>query len=207
MLLGLGQRMQLVREQQGLTKKEVAERLGITQSSVNQWEKGRNYPSQQNLIHFSDLMSVTYNWLVHGVSGPSGEDIQIRFFEDINCSAGDGSIGGSHEAILISASLIPIPNEKLHKDVIAIKVRGDSMEPAITDGGIVFVDTSCKDLIEGKIYVYCHNDLLRIKRFEYSVSGLVIKSINPSYTDERITRQMLDGFSIVGRAIYAINQL
>ncbi|KJR35906.1 Cro/Cl family transcriptional regulator [Vibrio navarrensis] len=207
--MSLGGRIKKLREESlHISKKELSTMLGVSQSAVNQWENGVNYPSQKRLIELSRVLKTTYEWLVNGTTSShnDGSEYEIPFYEYVNCSAGAGFINDSEESILVSAHFIPLLGEMSLDKVIALRVHGDSMEPAISDKGIVFVDTSDKKIIDGKVYVYQQEDVLRVKRLEYSVNGLMIKSYNDKYSDEKISKREFDRFCIIGRVLYSINR-
>ncbi|AWA97959.1 helix-turn-helix domain-containing protein (plasmid) [Vibrio harveyi] len=207
--MSLGGRIQKIREGSlRISKKELAKILGVSQSAVNQWEKGVNYPSQKRLIELSRVLNTTYEWLVNGTTQSIGDEseFEIPFFENINCSAGGGFINEDGESIMVSSHFLPLLNSVRVETLIALRVHGDSMEPAISDEGIVFIDTADKKIIDGKVYVYKQADVLRVKRLEYSVNGLVIKSFNDRYSDERISKKDFDDFCVIGRVIYSINK-
>ncbi|WP_432481638.1 LexA family transcriptional regulator [Moraxella sp. ZY200743] len=77
--------------------------------------------------------------------------------------------------------------------VICTTLVGDSMEELILNGSMIAIDTSKKDIREGKIYAFRHGNMLRVK---YLIprpdGGLVIRSHNERYTDEVITGDELD---------------
>ncbi|WP_049538454.1 XRE family transcriptional regulator [Vibrio harveyi] len=207
--MSLGDRIKKLREESlRISKKELSVQLGVSQSAVNQWENGVNYPSQKRLIELSRVLNTTYEWLVNGTTSSSndGSEYEVPFYEDVNCSAGSGFINTGEESILVSCHFIPLLSERALDKVIAIRVYGDSMEPAISDGGIVFIDTSDKRIVDGKVYVYKQDGILRVKRLEYSVNGLIIKSFNDRYLDEKITQKEFDSFCIIGRVLYSINK-
>lgn len=207
--MSLGDRIKKLREELKISKKELGELIGVSQSAVNQWEKGVNYPAQKRLIELSRVFNSSYEWLVNGQSRSTGDgsDIEIPFYEHISCSAGPGVINDDNEALMISAHLIPLLNKESLKNIIALRVHGDSMEPAISDEGIVFIDTSSKNIVDGKVYVYKQDNILRVKRLEYSVNGLIIKSINDSYADEKVSHKNFHDFCVIGRVLYSINKL
>lgn len=72
-------------------------------------------------------------------------------------------------------------------------LRGDSMEELILDGSMIAVDTSKKDIREGKIYAFRHGNILRVK---YLIprpdGGLIIRSHNDKYKDEVITGEQME---------------
>ncbi len=207
----LGDRIRKIREDKlKISKKELADILGISQSAVNQWEKGINFPSQKRLISLARVLDVSYEWLVSGFGDLDKKDdgsFELPFFEEISNATSLGFFNGESEAMMISSHLIPIPVDKLDKNIIALRIHGDSMEPAISDKGIVFVDISDTRIVDGKVYVYKQGDILRVKKFEYSVNGLIIKSFNSSYADERIGYKEFGKFWVVGRVLYSINEI
>ena len=52
-----------LRSEQGLTQKELAERLGTTRGSVNGWEMGLSVPSLASLVEMSRQFNVTLDYL------------------------------------------------------------------------------------------------------------------------------------------------
>ncbi|MCG3741155.1 XRE family transcriptional regulator [Vibrio cincinnatiensis] len=205
----LGDRIKKAREESlRISKKELALLLGVSQSAVNQWENNVNLPSQKKLIELSRVLNVTYEWLINGTREPKSDEnvYEIPFYEDIRCSAGTGYFNGESEILMISGDLIPLPSEKINKNIIMLRASGDSMEPAISDGGVVFIDTSETKIVDGKIYVYQKDDILRIKQLEHSFNGLIIKSINQNYADERVTHKDFSNICVIGRVLYSINK-
>lgn len=207
--MSLGGRIKKLREESlRISKKELSLLLGVSQSAVNQWENGTNYPSQKRLIELSRVLNTTYEWLVNGTTSSfdDGSEYEVPFYEDVSCSAGSGFVNHNEDSILVSSHFIPLLSERSLDKVIALRVHGDSMEPAISDKGIVFVDTSDTKIVDGKVYVYKQEDTIRVKRLEYSVNGLIIKSFNDRYSDEKVTKKEFDSVCVIGRVLYSINK-
>lgn len=77
-------RIKLLRDQRGMTQTELAERLGITRSSVNAWEMGISVPSTQYIVELARLFKVSTDYLLGvassatvNVSGLTEKDIQL----------------------------------------------------------------------------------------------------------------------------------
>lgn len=64
------ERLKELREKSGLTQKQVAEHLDITQSAYAQWETGRLNPKKETIQKFADLFNVSYDYLWNGISEP-----------------------------------------------------------------------------------------------------------------------------------------
>ena len=53
-----------LREELGLTQKDVAQRLGLNPSAVNRWETGEKRPELPNLVKLADMFGVSLDYLV-----------------------------------------------------------------------------------------------------------------------------------------------
>ena len=52
------------REKAGMTQNEVAQALGVNQSSVSFWESGRNQPRAKQMVKLAKLYGVTVDELL-----------------------------------------------------------------------------------------------------------------------------------------------
>lgn len=57
-------KLQNLRKTNGLTQKNLAEKLNVSRAAVAKWEAGQSYPDVSNLIKISDIMNVTVDYLV-----------------------------------------------------------------------------------------------------------------------------------------------
>lgn len=55
-----------LRKEHGLTQKQLAERLNISDKAVSRWETGKGYPDIESLMALSDLFSVSVNEILCG---------------------------------------------------------------------------------------------------------------------------------------------
>lgn len=62
-----------MRERAGLTKTQLAERLGVDLSTVCKWESGINTPTTKGLLNLADLFGCTLDELC-GRNAPDGEE-------------------------------------------------------------------------------------------------------------------------------------
>jgi len=53
-----------LRKQKGVTQKELARVIHVTDDSVYNWEKGRSEPSIADLINMADYFQVTVDYLI-----------------------------------------------------------------------------------------------------------------------------------------------
>jgi len=115
----------------------------------------------------------------------------------INVQAGAGNPLYAEEYIYIN-DIIP------SKHVSAIKVKGDSMEPVIKDGEYVIVDTSSKEVINGKIYVIADADggllIRRIHKLKDNLFRLLPE--NELYKSQTVNP---GDIRIIGKAIRVVS--
>lgn len=61
----IAERIKLLRENAGLSQKALADKLGITRSSVNAWELGISVPSTQYIVELAMLFKVSTDYLLN----------------------------------------------------------------------------------------------------------------------------------------------
>ena len=52
------------REKAGLSQKEIAITLNVSQNAVSNWENGKTYPAGKNLIQLTELLSCSADYLL-----------------------------------------------------------------------------------------------------------------------------------------------
>ena len=55
----LGERIQALRRERGMSQEDLAEALDISRQAVSKWEKGLSYPDTGNLLALAELFGVT----------------------------------------------------------------------------------------------------------------------------------------------------
>ena len=92
--------------------------------------------------------------------------------------------------------------EKLGGNLNKIQVitaRGDSMEPTIENGDVMFVDTAVEAFEGDGLYLLWYIDGLKAKRLQSTVGGgLMIISDNSSYQTETVRGEDLNAVRIIG---------
>lgn len=80
-----------LRKEKGMTQKELAEQLNITDKAVSKWERGRSYPDVTLIMKLAEILGVTATELLKGeketIKGsgkPNEEDSQGKKIEFVN---------------------------------------------------------------------------------------------------------------------------
>jgi len=185
--------------------KDVAEVLGISQMSFATMKKRGRLPFNE-LLDFCAKRSISINWLLYGQSPESlveaTNNYMIRYFSDINVSAGGGA---SNENVGVKSLALPqefsfiLGGQEELKNIEAINVSGDSMEPTFSYNDIVFINRTKVDLNRGGVFVIRTEAGLFIKRIQKRLDGKVdIISDNSVYAIQTLD---LHDIEVIGRVV------
>ncbi|EIO4564137.1 helix-turn-helix transcriptional regulator [Vibrio parahaemolyticus] len=205
--MGIGHRIKRGRESKGLNQDELADLVGVTKSTISQWELEKTFPKHRNLNSLAKHLDVTVSYLERGeVSTESSiENVRaIPFYHEVKAAAGSGCINFSEEVRYIQVDDLPRSN---NDGLICLLASGESMEPLIKHGSLLIVDTKKKNIIDGKIYVFCQEDLLRVKLFSYEKNRLKVSSYNQRYIDEYYRFDETENLRIIGQVVWYSTKL
>ena len=76
-----GKRIRALREKKGITQRELADLLGVTDAAVSKWEHGKNFPDITLLERLSEVLGCKVSELL-GLEAGSEEEI-VRSFTDL----------------------------------------------------------------------------------------------------------------------------
>lgn len=72
----IGEFLQSVRKTQGLTQKELAEKINVSDKTISKWETGASLPDTSILVELCKVLEISVNELVAGQSIPKEEYTQ-----------------------------------------------------------------------------------------------------------------------------------
>jgi len=185
--------------------KDVAKALEISQANFATM-KTRNKIPFGNVLDFCALKKISINWLLYGQDPSSLIDSTdkywIRYYPGIAMSAGGGSSleAEDFEKLDIPDYFVKMMGGKdMVKTIEAINVTGESMEPSLNDGDIIFVDVSKNKYSKDGIYAIYTEDGLLVKRIQKRAdSNFDIISDNNIFSNQTIDKNNL---TIYGKVI------
>ena len=186
------------RKELGLTLAQIAEKIGVTEATVQRWESG-NIKSlrHERIAKLADILGVTPAVLM-GWDEPTAPTLPSpTITEDTVTFPVITSVAAHYDSVSIDESAagekIEVPRAYLKgrkaEDFCAMRVRGDSMYPAFQNGDIVLVLRQSTMNHSGEIGVISYgDDEMTIKRINYVQSldwlELVpLKPVSPAQTD------------------------
>lgn len=78
----IGKRIKLARQTRKKSQSWLSQEVGVTQSSISEWETGNTDPTTDNLARVAKVLSVNFEWLAKG----SGDMDGVVLFDSCNGS-------------------------------------------------------------------------------------------------------------------------
>jgi len=191
--------------------KDVANELGISQTTFATMKKRGSIPYKE-LMDFCATKKLSINWLffdqpIEMLIEETNKFFQVRYFADLRASAGGGAevFDEDYEMISIDEKIIQNMVGRVDRKLEAIHVDGESMEPTLYDGSIVFIDREQTNINKEGIFIASTNAGLFIKRVRQRADGMVeLISDNKTYSPEVLSP---DEVTIVGKVVGNIESL
>jgi phage repressor protein C with HTH and peptisase S24 domain len=207
------ERIKTARQHAKLNQTELAERAGLTQTSISDLERGKS-KATAFAAQIASVCGVSPMWLAEGVgdmlkgvSNVSMSDIRpwddntpldddevyVPFLREVELAAGSGRFVIAEND---SARLRFFKKDLRHNNVQfnnakCVVVSGNSMLPVLRDGATVGMNVgknSLGDIVDGDMYAINHNGQLRVKQVYRLPSGIRLRSFNrDEHPDEDYT--------------------
>jgi len=135
-----------------------------------------------------------FNQLPESLIENTSNYIILKYQKNVIGSAGGGAINYeiNSEPLIIDKQLLDYINSS-YKYTEVLQVFGESMEPDIKDGSLVFVDKSKKDINEKDIFLVNINGEIFIKRINIKEDDFILKSFNQNYIDLKVENLIVIG--------------
>ncbi|MBI5969710.1 MAG: helix-turn-helix domain-containing protein [Deltaproteobacteria bacterium] len=195
------------------------ERLGFSRTAtISDYEKDKRCPDIETLRKIAALGSVKLEWLLTGDGPESVEDVLTSTeakdagaapygeeFVEVNVFDTVGSEKLTDFPASAPIDIIHVRRSDFTKACLAVKVRGDSMSPAVVDGAIVGIGTTDADkrLVSGCLYaVWLSYEGVTVKRVFVLPGKVVLKPDNPAFPETSIPASNTGEDFIVGRVAW-----
>ncbi|HQR73217.1 MAG TPA: LexA family transcriptional regulator [Sulfurovum sp.] len=191
--------------------KDVATALNIPQATFATMKKRNSIPYEE-ILEFCALKKISVNWLffdqaIDMLKEETEKFFHVRYFSDIRASAGGGAevFDENYETISIDEKIMRNMVGLGNTELEAIHVDGESMEPTLQDGSIVFVDRTQTNIAKNGIFIAATTGGLFIKRIQQRADGMIeLISDNTMYPPQAVAA---DEVIIVGKVVGNIESL
>ena len=190
-------RIKSAREDLKLTKRELAKRIGVHESSINKYEKGLVDIPLSKISELSRVLNVTEAYLMGWEDEQKPQGIKIPVL-------GTVAAGIPISAVEDILDYEEIPQSwKNQGDFFGLRIKGDSMKPDINDGDTVIVRQQSTANNGDVIIALVNGDDATCKKFEKLDNGIILISNNSEYSpmyfsnEEVITKPVV----IIGKVV------
>ncbi|NSN05927.1 LexA family transcriptional regulator [Enterococcus faecalis] len=219
-----GKMVDYFRRENNLTMEELGVKLGKTKSTISRWISGERSPKMEEVEQLAELFNTDIETLIFGTNSsnvtidkiykklePCRKEKVYTFAEE-----------QLHEQETVNNKVIPLVGKSAANPAVleygdtdieqqsfahvpdnadcAIYIQGDSMEPLIKNGSIVFYKKQC-DVENGEIaIVEIDGDGVTCKKLikDYENERIILRSINKKY-DDRVLKS--EEIRIIGKVV------
>lgn len=204
--------MKKKRLERGLTLKQIADKIGVTEATVQRWESGNIKSLRQGRIsQLAEILHTTPAVLMGWDEKPKEDSIviledvkyyEVPRFESI--AAGFGMIANS---VPIGTDLLPFKCVSEAKETMTVVVRGDSMYPKIEDGDVIAVRKQ-SSVDSGTVAAILIDDQdAVVKKVTYGDDWILLHSFNPEYKDREFRGKDVQRIRVLGRVMKIIKEM
>lgn len=163
-----------LRKERAISQRQLADRLGISRSTVAMWETGASRPDSQSLKTLSDLFGVSIDYLLDNNPSPS-RGIKIPVLGRVQA-------GIPVEAVEDILDYEEITCETAAQgEFFALQIKGASMEPKFSEGDVVIVRRQ-SDVDSGDIAIALVNgNDATVKKIVKHPDGIYLMPLNAAF--------------------------
>ena len=188
-----------------VNQSQLADCLGITRQTVSNRIKSASQVTVSELKRAEKYYGVTLmgnsDYLEDGI-------VTLDYYTDVFASCGLGSIVFSEDKEKIHISSSFIKGYSSNKTYSIITAAGNSMSPTIESGDKLIVEHWKNNQInDNKIYVFCFNNEIFVKRLSKNLDEIIIKSDNPDYRIRTISGSTINELKLLGQIVGIIKSL
>lgn len=174
------ERLRIALSNKNMKQSVLAYRIGVDRSYISNYLSGKYEPSYEILKKMADVLGVSMSWLKgldsHMIEGSSSKSVKIPVLGYVAAGIPIEAITDILDYEEIDPSMI-----KDGSEYFALKIKGDSMEPKISNGDVVIVRKQ-EDCDSGQIAIVCVNgDQATCKKILKQSTGIMLVPFNPAY--------------------------
>ena len=182
----------------------LSQKTKISTRTINAYALGESEPSRSRLVAIAEAAGVNVGWLAAGEGPMEREAAYIYMGEGETEGRGEGWVEPPPGSDPAEFDLVPMVETRLSagngcfvlsenvegyyafrkswvrsvaasaRDLVLMRVDGDSMNPTIRSGDTVMIDASRRTIIEGQVFALRVDDTIMIKRLSYRPGGRVL---------------------------------
>ena len=164
-----------LRKERNLSQANLAERLGVSQTAVSQWETDKNYPDINTIKQLADIYSVTTDYLLGVDSSRLKKDNEIVVYTRVPAGVEWANI--EERAGYEELGVKMLENGKTY---VGFKVSDDEMAPVFLKDDVLIIEVrdNCEDGEIALVQVRGYD--AEIKYVFMQPNGVLVQPLVPS---------------------------
>ncbi len=192
-------RLRFLRKQNDMNQAELAKKLEVAQNTISNWENGNRKIDMHFLKKISKLFGCSIDYILGTSDSPltSVKGIRIPVLGYVKAGIPIDMIEEIVDYEEISSEMAS------GGEYFGLRVKGDSMEPKISEGDVVII-RSQSDVQNGEIAIVCVNgNEVAIKKLSKHENGISLVSFNPTYAPMFYTKEEIAALpiTILGKVV------
>ena len=195
------ERLKSLRKASDLSQQELADKIKMSKSSVNMYERGEREPGIETLETIADFFNVDMGYLLGKSSIPNAASRKRGLRSNVDLSSMSGNdvymipvydcvsagFGAKAEDYVVNFCPAIIHGGAGVEQYLYINVRGDSMSPLIDDGSRILVRKQSSVDSDSVGVVLIDGEEAVVKKIVYAPKGdwVDLISVNPYYPPRR----------------------
>lgn len=189
-----------IRQSKKISQQKLADKIGVSRSTIAMWETGGSQPDNDNLKILADYFQVSTDYLLGNSPKETAEKkkgIKIPVLGRVQA-------GIPVDAIEEIIDYEEITEEMASQgDYFGLVIRGQSMMPRMVEGDVIIVRKQ-SDVDSGDIAVVLVNgNDATVKKIRKTESGIELVPLNPSFDIIYYTNEEIENLpvSIIGKVV------
>lgn len=178
------------------TPTEISKIINVSQNALSNRISKDGYFSDEEQSKILDHYDFKSN---------EGITIKADYFPDVFGSCGSGAFVVSENKIQIQIAKELISLYSKSKKYSVINAIGDSMMPYICDKDKLIVEhcEPFEQIKDNKVYVFCYNNEIFVKRLVKNIDEIIVKSDNPDpiYRVRYIEKEDMNNIFLIGQIV------
>jgi len=212
----VGKRLAAKLQELGWSENELARRSGVTQPTIHRIITGESQdPRQANVEKIAKALGVTAQWLRHGGSSEAGiKDARSAYEQNVEPGPeivspyreikilGTAQMGteGYWYALSEADGVVDVPSRD--PGAYALRLKGDSMAPAIRSGWIAIVEPNHRLVPLEYVMIRLHDGECMLKELlQATDEEVVVQSVNEQFGRRTISADQIETIHYVGHIV------
>ncbi len=200
-------RLRQRREQLGIRKHDLATSIGVSLTTIQQYENGQ-MPRGELAVRLSEVLDCSLDWLLAGREQDNLSYYSISSDRLIFVPTMSAHTSGN------SLETIPLRQYAFRWDflqqkgdptsMVLLRITGDSMHPNIFNNDMVLIDKSQNSAMPGHMYAVSIEDMIYLKIIDTMPGKLILSCQNPAYMNIELNmfEQSHSPINILGKAVW-----